>query len=435
MLRKMKILVIGSGGREHALVLKFSQSPKSPEIFCTPGNPGIAKFAECVPIAANAVEELAEFAEAQNIDLTVVGPEEPLTRGIVEEFWERGLRIFGPNKEASRLEGSKIFAKELMVKYGIPTANYTGFTDLKQALEYIRKQSIPIVIKEDGLAAGKGVTVAQSLEEAEDALTDIMKSKEFRASGTEVIIEEFMVGEEMTVLSFIDGCTIKPMVSSQDHKQIFDGDRGPNTGGMGAYAPVMHLQNHLPEIQSRILEPMLQALQDEGIFYQGVLYAGLMITKEGPKVVEFNVRFGDPEAQVVLPLLQTDLIEIIDAVIDQRLDSFDIQWSNQSSLCVVVAAAGYPGYPLKGTVIELPETTGGELQIFHAGTSENYGQLVTNGGRVLGITALADDLTAAREHAYSCLEQVRFPGMHFRRDIGLKADAIAVGLTLRFHTQ
>ena len=417
----MRILVIGGGGREHALVWKLKQSSHATQLFCAPGNPGIAELAECVPIAANAIAELMEFATSQQIDLTVVGPEDPLTQGIVEQFWERGLRIFGPNQAAAQLEGSKAFAKSLMAKRGIPTAGYAEFDDYEKALQYVRKQGVPIVIKADGLAAGKGVTVAQSLDEAEGALTAAMQHKVFGAAGTRVIVEEFMIGEEMTVLAFSDGHTVKPMIPSQDHKPVFDGDRGPNTGGMGAYAPVPHLQRHLPEIQSRILEPMVAALQDEGIVYQGVLYAGLMITAEGPKVVEFNVRFGDPEAQVVLPLLQTDLIEIIDALLDQRLDTLDLQWSQNACLCVVAAAEGYPGPPIKGTPIGLPKTTGSTLQIFHAGTAEYDGQLVANGGRVLGITAWADDLSDAREQAYACLEQVRFPGMHFRQDIGLKA--------------
>jgi phosphoribosylamine--glycine ligase len=417
----MRILVIGGGGREHALVWKLKQSSHATQLFCAPGNPGIAELAECVPIAANAIAELMEFATSQQIDLTVVGPEDPLTQGIVEQFRERGLRIFGPNQAAAQLEGSKAFAKSLMAKCGIPTAGYAEFDDYEKALQYVRKQGVPIVIKADGLAAGKGVTVAQSLDEAEGALTAAMQHKVFGAAGTRVIVEEFMIGEEMTVLAFSDGHIVKPMIPSQDHKPIFDGDRGPNTGGMGAYAPVPHLQRYLPEIQSRILEPMVAALQDEGIVYQGVLYAGLMITTEGPKVVEFNVRFGDPEAQVVLPLLQTDLIEIIDAILDQRLDTLDLQWSQNASLCVVAAAEGYPGPPVKGTPIGLPETPGDSLQIFHAGTAEYDGQLVANGGRVLGITAWADDLSDAREQAYACLEQVRFPGMHFRQDIGLKA--------------
>ena len=413
--------MIGGGGREHALVWKLKQSSHATQLFCAPGNPGIAELAECVPIAANAIAELADFAESQHIALTVVGPEDPLTQGIVEQFWERGLRIFGPNQAAAQLEGSKAFAKSLMAKCGIPTAGYAEFDDYEKALQYVRKQGVPIVIKADGLAAGKGVTVAQSLDEAEGALTAAMQHKVFGAAGTRVIVEEFMIGEEMTVLAFSDGHIVKPMIPSQDHKPVFDGDRGPNTGGMGAYAPVPHLQRYLPEIQSRILEPMVAALQDEGIVYQGVLYAGLMITTEGPKVVEFNVRFGDPEAQVVLPLLQTDLIEIIDAILDQRLDALDLQWSQNASLCVVAAAEGYPGPPVKGTPIGLPETPGDSLQIFHAGTAEYDGQLVANGGRVLGITAWADDLSDAREQAYACLEQVRFPGMHFRQDIGLKA--------------
>ena len=413
--------MIGGGGREHALVWKLKQSSHATQLFCAPGNPGIAELAECVPIAANAIAELADFAESQHIALTVVGPEDPLTQGIVEQFRERGLRIFGPNQAAAQLEGSKAFAKSLMAKCGIPTAGYAEFDDYEKALQYVRKQGVPIVIKADGLAAGKGVTVAQSLDEAEGALTAAMQHKVFGAAGTRVIVEEFMIGEEMTVLAFSDGHIVKPMIPSQDHKPVFDGDRGPNTGGMGAYAPVPHLQRYLPEIQSRILEPMVAALQDEGIVYQGVLYAGLMITTEGPKVVEFNVRFGDPEAQVVLPLLQTDLIEIIDAILDQRLDTLDLQWSQNASLCVVAAAEGYPGPPVKGTPIGLPETPGDSLQIFHAGTAEYDGQLVANGGRVLGITAWADDLSDAREQAYACLEQVRFPGMHFRQDIGLKA--------------
>ncbi len=413
--------MIGGGGREHALVWKLKQSSHATQLFCAPGNPGIAELAECVPIAANAIAELADFAESQHIALTVVGPEDPLTQGIVEQFWERGLRIFGPNQAAAQLEGSKAFAKSLMAKRDIPTAGYAEFDDYEKALQYVRKQGVPIVIKADGLAAGKGVTVAQSLDEAEGALTAAMQHKVFGAAGTRVIVEEFMIGEEMTVLAFSDGHTVKPMIPSQDHKPVFDGDRGPNTGGMGAYAPVPHLQRYLPEIQSRILEPMVAALQDEGIVYQGVLYAGLMITTEGPKVVEFNVRFGDPEAQAVLPLLQTDLIEIIDAILDQRLDALDLQWSQNASLCVVAAAEGYPGPPVKGTPIGLPETPGDSLQIFHAGTAEYDGQLVANGGRVLGITAWADDLSDAREQAYACLEQVRFPGMHFRQDIGLKA--------------
>ena len=417
----MRILVIGGGGREHALVWKLKQSSHATQLFCAPGNPGIAELAECVPIAANAIAELADFAESQHIALTVVGPEDPLTQGIVEQFWERGLRIFGPNQAAAQLEGSKAFAKSLMAKRDIPTAGYAEFDDYEKALQYVRKQGVPIVIKADGLAAGKGVTVAQSLDEAEGALTAAMQHKVFGAAGTRVIVEEFMIGEEMTVLAFSDGHTVKPMIPSQDHKPVFDGDRGPNTGGMGAYAPVPHLQRYLPEIQSRILEPMVAALQDEGIVYQGVLYAGLMITTEGPKVVEFNVRFGDPEAQAVLPLLQTDLIEIIDAILDQRLDTLDLQWSQNASLCVVAAAEGYPGPPVKGTPIGLPETPGDSLQIFDAGTAEYDGQLVANGGRVLGITAWADDLSDAREQAYACLEQVRFPGMHFRQDIGLKA--------------
>ncbi|MDP7158826.1 MAG: phosphoribosylamine--glycine ligase [SAR324 cluster bacterium] len=417
----MKILVIGGGGREHALVWKLKQSPHATQLFCAPGNPGIAELAECVPIAANVIAELTEFAESQQIGLTIVGPEDPLTQGIVEQFQEHDLRIFGPNRVAARLEGSKAFAKSLMAKRGIPTARYAEFDNYEKALQYVRKQGAPIVIKADGLAAGKGVTVAQSLDEAEDALTAVMQRKVFGEAGTRVIVEEFMTGEEMTVLAFSDGHTVKPMIPSQDHKPVFDGDRGPNTGGMGAYAPVPHLQHHLPEIQSCILEPMAAVLRDEGIVYQGVLYAGLMITAGGPKVVEFNVRFGDPEAQVVLPLLQTDLVEIIDAILDQRLDALDLQWSEQASLCVVAAAEGYPGPPVKGTPIGLPETPGDSLQIFHAGTAEYDGQLVANGGRVLGITAWANGLTAAREQAYDCLEQIRFPGMHFRQDIGLKA--------------
>ncbi len=417
----MKVLVIGNGGREHALVWKLHQSPRVHTLYCAPGNPGIAELAECVPIAANDLNGLLQFAKEQALDLTVVGPEEPLTLGIVDAFQEAGLAVFGPDQQSAQLEGSKAFAKGIMAQVGIPTAAYADFTDLDAARRYVQEQGAPIVIKADGLAAGKGVTVAETVEEAEQALEEAMGQQIFGASGTRVVIEECLRGEEMTVLAFVDGETVRPMVPSQDHKPIFDGDLGPNTGGMGAYSPVPHLEAALPAITETILQPLASGLVQAGRPFRGILYAGLMMTAEGPKVIEFNVRFGDPEAQVILPRLKTDLLEIILATLNGSLATLPIEWHSEASVCVIAAAPGYPGPPTKGLPITLTEGTGEAAQLFHAGTRLQEGQLVTNGGRVFGVTAQGQDLEEARSRAYAAMERVQFKGKQFRQDIAAKA--------------
>ena len=391
------------------------------EFFCAPGNPGIAEIAKCVSLQENQIEELANFAKANNIDLTVVGPEDPLTNGIVDLFEKRSLLIFGPNQESANLEGSKAYAKKMMKRFDVPTATYMEFDDFKEALSYVEDQGVPIVIKADGLAAGKGVTVAETIEEAEMALQAAMLQKIFGESGTKVVIEECLLGEEMTVLAFVDGKTVVPMIPSQDHKPVFDGDRGPNTGGMGAYSPVPHLEKWLPDIEKNIIRTLAEGLAAEGTPYRGILYTGLMLTEKGPKVIEFNVRFGDPEAQVILPLLENDLAEILLSVAEKRLNEIDLSWKPGASVCVIASAPGYPGPPTKGLPISLPKNITAEKQIFHAGTVIQNEQLVTNGGRVFGVTAQGDDIAEARQRAYSLMEGVRFKGKHFRNDIAYKA--------------
>jgi phosphoribosylamine--glycine ligase len=417
----MKILVIGGGGREHALVWKFKSDNTKHKIFCAPGNPGIKALAECVTIQANKIQELADFAETNRIDLTVVGPEDPLSLGIVDVFEKRNLSIFGPNLESARLEGSKAYAKKVMERFNVPTASYLEHDDYQQALNYVNEIGTPIVIKADGLAAGKGVTVAETIEQAEAALKAAMLDKVFGDSGTKVVIEECLFGEEMTVLAFVDGETVLPMVPSQDHKPVFDDDRGPNTGGMGAYSPVPHLEKWLPEIERRILRPVAQGLAAEGKPYSGILYAGLMLTGNGPIVIEFNVRFGDPEAQVILPRLENDLAEVMLAVVEKRLHEIDLSWKPGASVCVIAAAPGYPGPPTKGLPITLPQSFTGNTQIFHAGTALSNEQLVTNGGRVFGVTAQGADIAEARKHSYGLMEEISFEGKHFRTDIAAKA--------------
>ena len=417
----MKILVIGGGGREHALVWKLKNGDAAREIFCAPGNPGIAEIAECVPLQVKQIIELADFAEDNKIDLSVVGPEDPLTDGIVDLFEKRNLPVFGPNRQSALLEGSKAYAKKVMERFNVPTAEYCEFDDFEKALAYVKTQGVPIVIKADGLAAGKGVTVAETLAEAETALRSIMVQKVFGESGTKVVIEECLRGEEMTVLAFVDGKTVLPMVPSQDHKPVFDSDRGPNTGGMGAYSPVPQLEKWLPEINERVLRPVAEGLAEEGTPFSGILYAGLMITEDGRKVIEFNVRFGDPEAQVILPRLENDLAEIFLAVTEKRLHEVKLRWQSGASVCVIAAAPGYPGPPTKGLPITLPEVHLAGTQIFHAGTAIQNEQLVTSGGRVFGISAQGTDIAEARKHAYSLLEKVQFNGKHFRRDIAAKA--------------
>ena len=418
----MKVLVVGGGGREHAIVWKLSQSPKIKKLYCAPGNPGIAELAEGVSIAVSEIEKLADFAKNEQIDLTFVGPEEPLSLGIVNYFKEQGLAVYGPSKEAALIEGSKAFAKELMIKYQIPTAKYAAFTNYEEALDYVRSEGAPIVIKADGLAAGKGVVVAKSLEEAEDALKSMMKDVTFGAAGVRVVIEEFLEGEEMTLLSFVNGSTVKPMVPSQDHKPVYDGDKGPNTGGMGTYAPLPHIDSSMTErIIETIVQPTAEAMVAEGVPYEGILYTGLMLTKEGPKVIEYNARFGDPETQVVLPLLETDLVDIVTASLTGELENIEVKWKDKAAVCVIMSSAGYPGPYEKGEVIYGLDQVGNPSIIFHAGTAAKDGEIITSGGRVLGVTAVGETLKEARELAYQSVEKVTFIGAHYRTDIGSKA--------------
>ncbi len=420
----MNILVIGSGGREHALTWKLAQSPKAEKIYAIPGNPGIGELAECVKdISIEDNSSIVAFAKEHDIDLVVIGPEAPLTNGLADELTKAGIRVFGPTKEAAMLEGSKAFSKSIMKKYGIPTAKYEIFTDAAEAKAYIEKEGAPIVVKADGLAAGKGVIVAMTTEEALSAIHEIMEESAFGNAGSRVVIEEFMEGEEASLLAFTDGKTICPMISSQDHKRAYDGDEGPNTGGMGTYAPApVMTEPMLNQTEEKILKPIIAAMEKEGHPYQGCLYAGLMITKDGPKVVEFNARFGDPETQVVLPLLESDLVEIMCACADGRLGEQDIHWSDGSAVCVVLAAGGYPKSYEKGHEITgLGKAKALDTIAFHAGTSEKDGKIVTAGGRVLGIVAKAASVKEAVEKAYKGVGEVKFKDVHYRRDIAHRA--------------
>lgn len=418
---KVRILVVGSGGREHAIVWSLLKSKQVEKVYCAPGNAGIAELAECVPLSEQQFAELAEFALEQSVDLVVVGPEAPLFAGLVDYLQDKGLKVFGPRKEAAILEGSKVFAKQLMKKYNIPTAAYESFTNYEAARDYLHKQSLPIVIKADGLAAGKGVTVAATLEEAEQALRDIMVDKVFGEAGAQVVIEEFLSGQEMSILAFVDGEIVRPMVPSQDHKPIFDGDQGPNTGGMGTYSPVPHIpQSIVDEAIETILVPAAKAMVQEGRPFQGVLYAGLMIGEKGTKTVEFNCRFGDPETQVILPRLQTDLAEVLMATVEGRLGELELEWNDDAAVCVVLASGGYPGPYEKGVPITGLDQVK-EAVVFHAGTSKKDGQIVTAGGRLLGVTALGADIAEARERAYRDIEHIQYEGRQFRTDIALKA--------------
>lgn len=419
----MNVLVIGGGGREHALVWKISQSPQVKEIFCAPGNAGIGEMAECLPIDPADTQALLAAAQEKKIGLTVVGPEAPLVSGLVDVFEAAGLPVFGPRRAAALLEGSKVYAKTFMSKYQIPTAPFKIFDNPGEAKEYIEKNKDVCVVKADGLAAGKGVIVAGSKEEALAAVDEIMVDKAFGSAGNRIIVEDLLQGEEVSILAFTDGKTIVPMVSSQDHKRAFDRDLGPNTGGMGAYSPA---PGYTAEIHQRvvrdILEPVVAGLSAEGVRYKGVLYAGLMLTEKGPMVLEFNVRFGDPETQPVLFRLNSDLVEIIQAVIEERLHEIEILWAEEPSVCVVLASGGYPGKYEKGKVIHgLDKIRDADVMLFHAGTKIEEGQVVTWGGRVLGVTAKGPSLQAAIDKAYSCVKEISFDNMYFRRDIGQKA--------------
>lgn len=422
----MQILVIGGGGREHALVWKLAQSDKVKKIYCAPGNPGIAQLADCVKLDLKDLNSVAEFALANKIDLTVVGPEATLVEGIADVFAAKGLAVFGPSKLAARIEGSKTFAKDLMKKYNIPTAKYEVFVDAQQAKEYIKQEGAPIVIKADGLAAGKGVIVAMDEEQALAAIDTIMVDNELGQAGASVVIEEYLEGEEASLLAFADGKTIVPMVAAQDHKRIFDGDQGPNTGGMGTYAPAPVLTEALKQASiEQVLIPTMQAMQAEGCPYQGCLYAGLMITNKGIKVIEFNARFGDPETQVVLPLLESDLAEVLMACAQGELDKVQVKWrENQAAVCVVMAAQGYPANSYKkDAVIEGLEgiLSLDNIEVFHAGTGYSGNETVTTGGRVLGVVGFAQGLRAAKDLAYQGVEQIYFEGAQYRKDIAWRA--------------
>ena len=420
----MKVLVIGGGGREHALVWKISQSPKVEKVYCAPGNAGIADIAEVVDISASDIDGLARFAEREGIDLTVVGPEVPLTMGIVDLFEKKGLKIFGPSRAAAEMEGSKAFSKTIMKKYNVPTAAYETFTSQDEAFAYIDKLGAPIVVKADGLAAGKGVTVAQTVNEAKDAVRDMMEDRSFGCAGEMIVIEEFMRGEEASYLVFSDGKNIVPLSTCQDHKAVFDGDKGPNTGGMGAYSPAPVVTAEIEkEVLEKIIRPTIDGMAAEGKTYKGILYAGLMITDEGPKTVEFNCRFGDPECQPILMRMKSDIIPVIEAAIEGRLDSVNIEWEDRATVAVVMAAGGYPGTYEKGKVITGLETLKDEkdLFVFHAGTSLKDGQVVTNGGRVLAVTALGKGIEEAIGRAYEAVDKISWDGAYFRNDIGKKA--------------
>jgi phosphoribosylamine--glycine ligase len=420
----MKVLVVGGGGREHALVWKIVQSPKVSKVYCAPGNAGISEQATLVPLQASDLNGLLEFALKEKIDLTVVGPEDPLTRGIVDLFESKGLLIFGANAKAAEIEGSKAFAKEMMKKYRIPTAFYEIFDNRNEAVKYIRCQGAPIVVKADGLAAGKGVIVCKTVEEAIHSVDQIMVEKVFGGAGNRVVVEEYLVGEEASYIAFTDGKTILPLASSQDHKAILDSDQGPNTGGMGAYSPAPVVTDEVHEkIIEKILRPIIYGMGEEGRPYRGVLYAGLMIHEGHPKVLEFNARFGDPETQPVLMRMKGDIVPILEACMQGTLSRHKIEWDNRASVCVVMASKGYPGSYEKGKVIEgLKEVSRmGGVSVFHAGTTLKDGQVITNGGRVLGVTGLGEDIPRAIERTYQAVKKISWEGVYYRTDIGQKA--------------
>jgi len=420
----MKVLVVGGGGREHALVWKIAQSPKVSKVYCAPGNAGISEQATILPIKANDLKGLLEFALKEKVDLTVVGPEEPLTKGIVDLFESKGLSIFGSSQKAAEIEGSKAFAKEMMRKYHIPTASYEIFTNRNMAVEYIRKQGTPIVVKADGLAAGKGVIICKTVEEAIQSVDLIMVEKKFGEAGDRVVVEEYLVGEEVSYIAFTDGKAILPLASSQDHKPIFDGDQGPNTGGMGAYSPAPVVTEEVNEkIIEKILRPIIQGMGEEGRSYKGVLYAGLMIHNGHPNVLEFNARFGDPETQPVLIRMKGDIVPILEACIKGNLSQCEIEWDSRASVCVVMASKGYPGDYEKGkTIGGLKEVSKmNDVFVFHAGTGFKDNLVVTNGGRVLGVTGLGGDIPRAIERTYQAVKKISWEGVHYRTDIGKKA--------------
>ncbi len=420
----MKVLIVGGGGREHAIATAVARSKQVDRIYCAPGNAGIAQLAECVPIGAMEFDRLADFAQENSIDLAIIGPDDPLVGGIVDVFEEHGIRTFGPRKNAAILEGSKAFSKDLMKKYGIPTAAYENFDDPEAALKYLETAKMPIVLKADGLALGKGVLICNTLEEAREGINTIMVDKKFGKSGNTVVIEEFMTGREVSVLSFVDGKTIKTMSSAQDHKRAKDNDEGLNTGGMGNFSPSPFYTKEVDDFcQKNIFQATVDAMAKEGRPFKGVIFFGLMLTQEGPKVLEFNARFGDPEAQVVLPRMKNDIIDVMNACIDGKLDSTDLAFSDEAAVCVVLASDGYPehyekGFPITGfEAFDCKE----DYFCFHAGTKEDGGRIVTNGGRVLGITALGKDIAEARKKAYEATGWISFENKYMRTDIAASA--------------
>ena len=425
----MKVFIVGSGGREHAIAWKVAQSKKVDKIYCAPGNAGISEVAECVPIGAMEFDKLVAFAKEKEIDLTVIGMDDPLVGGIVDVFEKEGLRVFGPRKNAAILEGSKAFSKDLMKKYNIPTAAYETFTDPEKALEYLETAKMPIVLKADGLALGKGVLICQTLEEAKEGVKTLMMDKKFGSAGDEIVIEEFMTGREVSVLSFVDGNIVKIMSSAQDHKRAKDGDQGLNTGGMGNFSPSPFYTKEVDEFCKKyIYQPTVDAMKAEGRPFKGVIFFGLMLTPDGPKVLEYNARFGDPEAQVVLPRLENDIVDVFEACIDGTLDQVDLKFDNdRATVCVILASDGYPVEYKKGFPIEGLEKFKGkdDYYVFHSGTKFNEnGQIVTNGGRVLGVTATGKDLKEARKKAYEATEWISFENKYMRHDIGKAIDDI-----------
>jgi len=417
----LKVLVVGSGGREHAIVWKVKKSPKVDKIYCAPGNAGISEYAQCIDIPVNAHEALADFALKNGIDLTIVGPDDPLAEGVVDVFENKGLRIFGPRKNAAIIESSKVFAKKLMKKYNIPTAAFETFDSADEAVAYLKKCNYPIVLKADGLALGKGVLICNDYDEAVQGVKTIMEDKKFGSAGNRIVIEEYITGPEVSVLAFCDGTHILPMTSAQDHKRIYDDDKGPNTGGMGTLSPSPFYTKEIDNYcRKHIYQPVIDAMKAEGRDFVGILFVGLMLTKDGPKVLEFNARFGDPEAQVVLPRLKNDLVEVCEACIEGRLDEIELSFEDNAAVCVILASEGYPDKYEKGYEIQGLKNFAGESDflVFHAATKSENGKVLTNGGRVLGVTAIGRDLKEARKKAYEAADKIYFKNKYMRRDIG-----------------
>lgn len=415
----MNVLIIGSGGREHALALKIVESRHLNKLYAIPGNPGIAELGECHSLSVNDTDAIIKFAQKKEIDMVVVGPEDPLANGLVDTLEENNIRAFGPNKSAAQFEASKGFARRFMKKYDLPSVEFEEFTDLGKAKTYIQKKGAPLVVKADGLAAGKGVLVAEDINQAFDFAEACLAENKFGNASSRIIVEECLIGEEASYLVFIDSKTFKPMVISQDHKQIFEGDKGPNTGGMGTYSPATILDGLEAELEEIILLKFLDGIKQEGIDYKGVLYVGLMKTADGPKILEFNCRFGDPETQVILPRMKTDIIDVFNAVIDQKLDELNIEWKDEHCTCIVLSSKGYPGSYEKGKQITGTDQVE-DVQIIHAGTKTESENLVTNGGRVLNVVSLGNTLKQATQKAYSELKKISFDGVYYRTDIGKK---------------